>query len=126
MSINYVSVFYVFAALAGVTKHKVKPCIQAGTPGCMCLSFPRTLFMGFLVLWLLSPPVTIGHRNQGPLFFAFVLRKITPAIDADYDCLGAPIEDYLFCASYISSKRTEAMKLLSRLVCVDCLWLNTS
>ena len=30
--------------------------------------------------------------------------------------LGAAFVDYLFCASYISSKRTEAMKLLSRLV----------
>ena len=34
--------------------------------------------------------------------------------------LGAPIRDYLFCASYIASKRTEAMKLLSRLVQVAC------
>ena len=34
--------------------------------------------------------------------------------------LGAPIGDYLFCASYIASKRTEPMKLLSRLVEVAC------
>eukprot|EP00731_Ephydatia_muelleri_P021237 Em0013g964a len=84
----------------------------------------------------------------GPLFFSLVLRKITMAIDADDDCLallfnawflddgllagmkvshephlvilGAPIGDYLFCASYIASKGTEAMKLLSRLVEVAC------
>ena len=35
--------------------------------------------------------------------------------------LGAPIGDYLFCASYIASKHTEAMKLLSWLVEVACL-----
>ena len=34
--------------------------------------------------------------------------------------LGAPIGDYLFCASHIASKRTEVMKLLSRLVEVAC------
>ena len=34
--------------------------------------------------------------------------------------LGAPIGDYLFWASFIASKRTEAMKLLSRLVELSC------
>ena len=35
--------------------------------------------------------------------------------------LGSPIGDYLLCASYIASKHTEAMKLLSWLVEVACL-----
>ena len=30
--------------------------------------------------------------------------------------LGAPIGDYLFCGNYAASKRSEAMRLLSRLV----------
>ena len=34
--------------------------------------------------------------------------------------LGASIGGYLFCASYIASKRTEAMQLLSQLVGVAC------
>ena len=34
--------------------------------------------------------------------------------------LGAPIGDYLFCTGYITSKRTEAIKLLSWLVEVAC------
>ena len=34
--------------------------------------------------------------------------------------LGAPIGDYLFCASFIASKHTGAMKLLSRLVELSC------
>ena len=34
--------------------------------------------------------------------------------------LGAPIRNYLFCACYIASKRSEAMKLLLRLVEVAC------
>ena len=32
------------------------------------------------------------------------------------DLLGAPIGDYLFCGKYAASKRSEALKLLSRLV----------
>ena len=32
------------------------------------------------------------------------------------DLLGAPIGDYLFCGKYAAAKRSEALKLLSRLV----------
>ena len=31
------------------------------------------------------------------------------------DILGAPIGDYLYCASFISAKRNEAVKLLSKI-----------